>query len=596
MARLPRPGGDSGTWGDVLNDYLAQSHKADGTLKDNSVTANVIAPNSVTNAAIADNAVNAASVADGSITEALLDGGVQAKLNQAAPTWSTISGKPAVVASGMNSADARATISAKADSWLPESGDISDAGVAGKAIVQASTAAQARQVLDVPAVHPDGHYTPTGKANGAIGAMDTGQAVSSFGNSAGLVDGGVIVHTPTNPSGASAAYYQVNAGGRVRRIGCEVRWAPNSVGALAIVLPVSAWSSPGGNLVAGVAGMHLVIYGNGVWHCSEIFNPANLPSVERKYAQYTTHGRPATVWDGEWRKIELWIDPDNGEATLFHPDGSFVRFRDDAIANSTGTFAIWEQFENNVADVPCEIRNLWYDTGEVRRDGPIANRAQVAEILDASTSSGWPLLTTPTSGGTKTLTSQDVPTQVFTGSASHTAVLPGPDTAAGAIFWIHNSSNGIITVNGPDNVFNQALASGRTGLFVAMVANPTLASQWRALVFATLGGAEALTSKTISSSRWVATVSTTTTAAGSTTMTLTSSEVQVFTGSTTHTCILPTTNIVAGVRHIIINNSTGTVTVNASGGATVIALAAGDRATVVALQTTPTTNAHWALV
>lgn len=33
MARLPVPGGDENTWGNVLNEYLAQSHNADGTLK-----------------------------------------------------------------------------------------------------------------------------------------------------------------------------------------------------------------------------------------------------------------------------------------------------------------------------------------------------------------------------------------------------------------------------------------------------------------------------------------------------------------------------------------------------------------------------------
>jgi hypothetical protein len=34
MSRLPQPGSDSGTWGDVLNDFLLVSHNADGTLKD----------------------------------------------------------------------------------------------------------------------------------------------------------------------------------------------------------------------------------------------------------------------------------------------------------------------------------------------------------------------------------------------------------------------------------------------------------------------------------------------------------------------------------------------------------------------------------
>lgn len=38
MARLPQPGGDSGNWGTILNDYLSQSHQADGTLKQTAVS------------------------------------------------------------------------------------------------------------------------------------------------------------------------------------------------------------------------------------------------------------------------------------------------------------------------------------------------------------------------------------------------------------------------------------------------------------------------------------------------------------------------------------------------------------------------------
>lgn len=33
MTRLPLPGGDDGTWGNVLNDFLSVEHNADGTLK-----------------------------------------------------------------------------------------------------------------------------------------------------------------------------------------------------------------------------------------------------------------------------------------------------------------------------------------------------------------------------------------------------------------------------------------------------------------------------------------------------------------------------------------------------------------------------------
>lgn len=34
MARLPAPGGDDGTWGDILNEYLEVSHTSDGTQKE----------------------------------------------------------------------------------------------------------------------------------------------------------------------------------------------------------------------------------------------------------------------------------------------------------------------------------------------------------------------------------------------------------------------------------------------------------------------------------------------------------------------------------------------------------------------------------
>lgn len=37
MPRLPQPGGDAGSWGDILNDFLTQEHNPDGSLKVRSV-------------------------------------------------------------------------------------------------------------------------------------------------------------------------------------------------------------------------------------------------------------------------------------------------------------------------------------------------------------------------------------------------------------------------------------------------------------------------------------------------------------------------------------------------------------------------------
>ena len=72
MARLPNPGSDNGTWGQVLNDYLLQAHKADGTLKDDAISSTAIAAGTVTGAKLASNAVTTDKISDGSITAAKL--------------------------------------------------------------------------------------------------------------------------------------------------------------------------------------------------------------------------------------------------------------------------------------------------------------------------------------------------------------------------------------------------------------------------------------------------------------------------------------------------------------------------------------------
>lgn len=63
MARLPQPGGDDGTWGQVLNDFLSQTHNADGTLKSSIVQASNLAPNAVSNTALASSSVTNSTLA-----------------------------------------------------------------------------------------------------------------------------------------------------------------------------------------------------------------------------------------------------------------------------------------------------------------------------------------------------------------------------------------------------------------------------------------------------------------------------------------------------------------------------------------------------
>lgn len=72
MTRLPTVGGDEGNWGNLLNDYLSQSHAPDGALKTQVVGAPQLKQNAVTSAAIAPGAVTAAAIPDAGLPSAKL--------------------------------------------------------------------------------------------------------------------------------------------------------------------------------------------------------------------------------------------------------------------------------------------------------------------------------------------------------------------------------------------------------------------------------------------------------------------------------------------------------------------------------------------
>lgn len=87
MSRLPTPGSDIGKWGNILNDYLSQSHAANGTLKAGSVGASQLQSGSVDEVTLT-NAVQTklnapATINDGSITKAKLTMTVQGSLDKA---------------------------------------------------------------------------------------------------------------------------------------------------------------------------------------------------------------------------------------------------------------------------------------------------------------------------------------------------------------------------------------------------------------------------------------------------------------------------------------------------------------------------------
>jgi hypothetical protein len=90
VARLPVPGQDDGSWGDVLNDYLLQTHTGTGALKPDAVSASSLQDNSVTSTTIQDGSVTAPklSAAGGATGEVLVrDSGVSGGIK-----WDVVGG------------------------------------------------------------------------------------------------------------------------------------------------------------------------------------------------------------------------------------------------------------------------------------------------------------------------------------------------------------------------------------------------------------------------------------------------------------------------------------------------------------------------
>ncbi|MEO5948897.1 MAG: hypothetical protein ABIP74_00655 [Candidatus Saccharimonas sp.] len=125
MARLPTPGSDAGNWGDILNDFLSQVHKADGTLKDDTVgSAQLVddavgvaqlANSSVQTVALADSSVTTLKLADASVTSAKLAPGVLAGATVADGSITTVKLADDAVTNVKVDAATRASLS-KADS------------------------------------------------------------------------------------------------------------------------------------------------------------------------------------------------------------------------------------------------------------------------------------------------------------------------------------------------------------------------------------------------------------------------------------------------------------------------------------------------
>jgi hypothetical protein len=102
--------------------------------------------------------------------------------------------------------------------------------------------------------------------------------------------------------------------------------------------------------------------------------------------------------------------------------------------------------------------------------------------------------------------------------------------------------------------------------------------------------------KNLSANNHLAGYATTSTAAGTTTLVVGSAWQQFFTGSTTQIVVMPVTStLVLGQSFYIVNNSTGNVTVNSSGGNAIQVMGASTTLLITCISTSGTTAASWSI-
>ncbi|CAB4151470.1 hypothetical protein UFOVP685_5 [uncultured Caudovirales phage] len=201
------------------------------------------------------------------------------------------------------------------------------------------------------------------------------------------------------------------------------------------------------------------------------------------------------------------------------------------------------------------------------------NWSMIGAFTFAGTLTGNTAVTFPTSG-TLATTSQ-IPTGAAltkTDDTNVTLTLGGSPTTA-----LVNAASLTLGWTG-------LLAIARGGTGVGSVTSAPTASAW--------SGWDA--NSNASANSFLAGFFTQATAAGTTVLTVASAQTQEFTGSTTQTVTLPVVSTLAtGRAFFIINNSTGAVTVNSSGGNLVLALAANTSGIFTSVLNTGTTAASW---
>lgn len=189
-----------------------------------------------------------------------------------------------------------------------------------------------------------------------------------------------------------------------------------------------------------------------------------------------------------------------------------------------------------------------------------------------------------------TLTGNTAVTFPTSGTLATTGQLPTP-----AAMTRVDDTNVTLTLGGtPATSLLQAvsLTMGWTGLLAIARGGTGVGSVTTAPTATAFAGWDA--NSNLSANSFLAGFATTPTAAGNTILTVASAQTQEFTGSTTQTVTAPVVSTLAvGRQFYLINNSTGAVTFNSSGGNLILTLASNTSAIFTSILNTGTTAASW---
>lgn len=219
-----------------------------------------------------------------------------------------------------------------------------------------------------------------------------------------------------------------------------------------------------------------------------------------------------------------------------------------------------------------------------------------------------PALGTPTSGTLTSCTGLPISTGV-SGLAAGIATFLATPTSANLISAVTNETGtGSLVFSTSPTLVTPILGVPTSGTLTSCTGLPLTTGVTGTLPIANGGTAVTSVTTTPAASSWAGWntnsnmlannflygYATTATAAGTTTLTVASAGQQFFTGATTQTVVMPVVSgLSLGMSWLIVNNSSGIVTVQSSGANNIIAVAANTQSRVTCILTSGTSAASW---